>query len=307
MRVKFNTILCATDLSDYSNQTILYGIALAKMFEARLYVCHVVETIPVVTYGEAFFDATEQQNSLVQLARKQLDNLIDEKVYHFEPIVTVGNKADEILRISEEKSADVVITATRLRHGLKRFLLGSVTDRLMRILTCPLVVLRSSYDTYQEYEKTNFNIKKILVGCDFSSDSDLALNHGLSLAQEFESELHLVHVVAEYPHQYTPDMMMEFNIPHDDTKMQLNKKLLELFPKEAANWCKIKTDILFGQAHEEICNYADSEDIDLIVLGTRGAGLVKTLFIGSTTDRVIRKSECPVLSVCNKNKKPGDT
>jgi len=96
-------------------------------------------------------------------------------------------------------------------------------------------------------------------------------------------------------------MMMEFDFKlDDDTKKQLNKKLLELFPKEAENWCKLTTDILVGQPHEEICNYATLNNINLIILGTRGTGLVKTLFIGSTTDRVIRKSDCPVLSVCNK-------
>lgn len=303
MRVKFNNILCATDLSDYSNQTISYGIALAEMFEAKLYVCHIVETIPVVTYGEAFFDATEQQYSLVNLAKKQLYELIDKKKYNFEPIVSVGNKVEEILRITEEKKASIVITATRIRKGINKLLLGSVTERLMRTLTCPLVVLRSSYDKYTEYEKIKYGFKKILVGCDFSADSKLALDHGLSLAQEFQSELHLVHVIAEHASQYSPDMMTKFDVTYDsDTKKQLNKKLLELFPKEAHNWCNIKTDVLLGPPHEEICLYATSNDIDLIILGTRGIGLVKTLFVGSTTDRVIRKAKCPVLSVCKKNK-----
>jgi len=54
---------------------------------------------------------------------------------------------------------------------------------------------------------------------------------------------------------------------------------------------------LEGQPYEEIVTYAESKDIDMIVLGVRGHGLVKTLFLGSTTDRVVRGSPCPVLSV----------
>ena len=58
-----------------------------------------------------------------------------------------------------------------------------------------------------------------------------------------------------------------------------------------------QTGLLEGQPYEEIVTYAESNDIDMIVLGVRGHGLVKTLFLGSTTDRVVRRSPCPVLSV----------
>ena len=70
-----------------------------------------------------------------------------------------------------------------------------------------------------------------------------------------------------------------------------------MVPKDAANWCIPQTSILEGQPYDELVKYADTRDIDMIVLGVRGHGLVKTLFLGSTTDRVVRRSPCPVLSV----------
>ncbi len=59
----------------------------------------------------------------------------------------------------------------------------------------------------------------------------------------------------------------------------------------------ILTGFAAAQTVEEIVAYAESKNIDMIVLGVRGHGLVKTLFLGSTTDRVVRGAPCPVLSV----------
>ena len=70
-----------------------------------------------------------------------------------------------------------------------------------------------------------------------------------------------------------------------------------MVPEEARYWCTPHTSLLEGQPYEKIVTYAESKDIDMIVLGVRGHGLVKTVFLGSTTDRVVRKAPCPVLSV----------
>ena len=141
-------------------------------------------------------------------------------------------------------------------------------------------------------------IEKILVGCDFSPDSGQAFNHALSLAQEFQAELHLVHVI-EPPTQ--PDLNREDTPVSEEIQQDyrdlLTRKLKEMVPVEARYWCTPQTSLLEGQPYEEIVRYAESKDIDMIVLGVRGHGLVKTLFLGSTTDRVVRRSPCPVLSV----------
>ena len=73
-----------------------------------------------------------------------------------------------------------------------------------------------------------------------------------------------------------------------------------MVPEDARNWCKPQTSLLNGHPYEELVNYAEKHNIDMIVLGTRGHGLMKSLLIGSTTDRVVRRAPCPVLSVSRK-------
>jgi len=298
MRVQFKKILCATDFSDFSNHTISYGVALAKEFEAKLFVSHVIDLSSVAIYGEFQLDPVGQQNRIMEDADAQLKELTGDQPILWEPLITVGKPADEISRVVEEKDIDLVITATRGRSGLKRIILGSVTERLMRTLTCPLLVVNSPEHKFVSAADQVIKLEKILVGCDFSPDSGQAFKHALSLAQEFQAELHLAHVI-EPPtqsglHKEDKPVLEEMQQNYQDL---LIGKLKEMVPAEARNWCTPQTGLLEGQPYEEIVTYAESKDIDMIVLGVRGHGLVKTLFLGSTTDRVVRRSPCPVLSV----------
>ena len=298
MRVQFKNILCATDFSDFSNHTISYGVALAKEFEAKLFVSHVIDLSSVAIYGEFQLDPVGQQNRIMEDADAQLKELTGDQPISWEPLITVGKPADEISRAVEEKDIDLVITATRGRSGLKRIILGSVTERLMRTLTCPLLVVNSPEHKFVSAADQVIKIKKILVGCDFSPDSGQAFKHALSLAQKFQAELHLAHVI-ELPTQpglHMEDTSISAEIQQDYRDL-LTRKLKEMVPAEARYWCTPQTGLLEGQPYEEIVTYAESKDIDIIVLGVRGHGMVKTLFLGSTTDRVVRRSPCPVLSV----------
>ena len=301
MRVQFKNILCATDFSDFSNQSVAYGVALAKEFDASLIFCHIIDLSSVAIYGEFQLEPVDQQNRLMADARAQLDKLVGDQLVEWEPMVTVGKPADEISRAVEEKNIDLVITATRGRSGFKRLILGSITERLMRTLTCPLLIVCNTGKEAGDAAEKPIRLQKILVGCDFSMDSDQAFEHGLSLAQEFEAELHLAHVIEPpaQPNLIHVETVISGEIQEDHRNL-LIEKLKEMVPAEAANWCTPQITIMEGQPFHELVKYADTRDIDMIVLGVRGHGLVKTLFLGSTTDRVVRNSTCPVLSVSTK-------
>ncbi|MDA3896490.1 MAG: universal stress protein [Desulfobacteraceae bacterium] len=300
MRKQMNTIFCATDFSKLAQEVVAYGITLAKEFNAKLIVCHVVDFPTVSMYGEAVSGPIEHQNRFMDYAKSEISRLIGDAPIDSQAIVTLGNTTEEISRLVVEFNADLVITATHGRSGLKRFFLGSVTERLMRILPCPLLVLRGAEDgaepTFQK-----FPFKRILVGCDFSSDSDLAFKNSLSMAQEFESELHMVHVVESNGYK---DL---FKVPaesgdkfKEDLFDMIKGRLKSMVPDEALNWLTLHTHLLVGKPYDEIIRCAEINDIDLIVLGIRGHGMVEDLLVGSTTDRVIRRAPCPVLSICQK-------
>jgi nucleotide-binding universal stress UspA family protein len=298
MRVQMKSIICTTDFSDFSGHAVSYGIALAKEFRAKLYLCHVIDLSSAAMYGDVITYSVGQQNRIINYAHESLSQLVGEQTLDWEPLITIGHVASEIARMAEEKGVDLVISATHGRSGLKRIVLGSVTERLMRTLPCPLLVVRSTQHDFSTTRDQGLRLKRILVGCDFSSDSNLAVQYALSMAQEFQSELFLAHVIE-------PPVYKELLKPASargeasevDLRERLNEELANMVPEEAYNWCSPKTVLLAGQAHEELNKHALVQNVDLIVLGLRGHGLVETLLIGSTTARVIRQAPCPVLSV----------
>jgi len=301
MRVQFKHIICTTDFSDLANRAIPFAVSLAKEFGAKLYFCHVIGLPSSAVYGEILLDPTEQQDKAVRYAQEQLGSLIDPQPVEWEALIATGHTADEISRLAEVKSADLVIVATHGRSGFKRFLLGSVTERLMRTLPCPLLIIPDPAPSAPNVADQPLRFQRILIGCDFSADADLALHYGFSLAQEFQSELNLIHVIEKPAYAIPVDTAAG---TEDDSKsvMQnhLKEKLSALIPPEALNWCSPNMVLLEGQPDEELTRYALSHHIDLIVLGARGQGLVEKLFVGSTIDRVVRRAPCPVLSVCAK-------
>lgn len=297
MRVQIKNIICTTDFSDISDHAIPYGIALSKEFASKLYLCHAIDLTSIAMYGEAVVALQEQENRMTEYAQERLNALIGDKVEGWEPLITAGPTADEIVRVSFEKQADLVVSSTHGRSGLKRLILGSVTERLMRTLPCPLLVIPSPERDIVGMPPKGIQFKRILVGCDFSSDSGLALEFALSLAQEFQADLNLVHVLQPSTYEDLLKTSAETSAQEQDLRLQLNEQLNALVPEEALNWCNPQTSLLAGQPSEEIIKYAVLNNVDLIVLGIRGHGLVESILVGSTTERVARQAPCAVLSV----------
>lgn len=301
MRAHFDRILCGTDLSDFSYPAIVYGIALAREFQAALTVCHVVDLPAPTMYGEAYLEPKDHLERSESYARERIQEIMAGQNVRWEAVIAVGNAADEMARIAREQEADVAVAATRGRSGLKRLLIGSVTERLIRTLPCPLLVVRGQPEPLALPLDGELRFKRILAGCDFSPDSDLAAGHALSLAQEFQTELHLVHVIE--PPTYLDLMKTSETLESEirnDIRQLLVDKLEAQVSEEARHWCSPKTALLEGRPEDELIRYADTSGIDLIVVGVRGHGLIDSLFIGSTTDRIVRHAPCPVLAVCPK-------
>lgn len=302
MKTKINNIICTTDFSDHSKQAVFYGVALAKIADAKLYVCHVIDFKNLGMYGQAMYQEIEkQQNTMLFEARHEMDQLILESGMNFEPIIRIGSVTDEIAKLVKEKEADLIITTTHGRSGIKRAVLGSVAERMMRTLTSPFLLIQSASGETKIKGGEDIRLQKILVGCDFSSDSNLAVEYGTKLALNFNSELHLVHVMPKS----VSESLWDASLTKDKEQFQkqlaeeYENKLAGLVSKEDAAAITIKTALLTGDAYKKLNEYAKSFGIDLIAMGTRGAGLVESLFIGSTTDRLVRKAPCPVLAVCH--------
>ena len=157
----------------------------------------------------------------------------------------------------------MVITATHGKTGFNRLLLGSVTEKLTKTLHCPLLVLPPQEHASMPPDAVEIKLNKILVGCDFSPDSQLAFDYGLSLAQEFQAELHLSHVIK-------PSIYKNERERINQLRDRLEKELDGMVPDASRDWCTAKTALLDGEPYIALMNYAKEQEMDMIVLGIRG-------------------------------------
>ena len=137
------------------------------------------------------------------------------------------------------------------------------------------------------------DLKRVLVAYDFSDHSELALNYALSFAQEYQSELHLLHVLPRFTLDETE--IAWYPLGNDGPYHKAARRLQKAVPAEAHLWCSIKHAVSEGQPYREILNYAERNQIDLICIGAHGAGFGMLALFGSNVDRVLRQAPCPVL------------
>lgn len=291
MRIPPKTIISAIDFSTFTDTILSYSVALCKTYHAKLLLTHVaVDVNTLLDHNETTLDVEALQKSNIQFAQERLEDVATNLAMGSEIIIRQGKPADEIKRLALEREADMVVTATHGRSGFKRLLVGSVTEKLIKTLHCPILILHTQDNDFIAPTGLEFKLKKILVGCDFSPDASLAFDYGLSLAKEFKAELHLSHVIK--PSFYKPGLQES-----KELRGRLERQLESMIPEECHGWCNVKINLLDGEPYVVLMNYAKEHDIDMIVLGIRGHTLLEKLLVGSTTDRLIRLSPIPVLAV----------
>ncbi len=140
-------------------------------------------------------------------------------------------------------------------------------------------------------------LQRILVPTDFSDCARHALTYGISFAREYEAELLLLHVVETVPVGYASDL---FPVPMAEVFQEMSgyarAELGKLAEEARGKGVKVRDQVSQGKPSAEIVRVAEEEKIDMIVLGTHGKGMLDKAIFGSTTERVVRRAPCPVLT-----------
>ena len=143
-----------------------------------------------------------------------------------------------------------------------------------------------------------FTIESILIPTDFSLHADDALGYAKALATPLNAVLHLVHVIEPvvYPVDWGYSGVGFIDVENEYTTAA-EKEIDSAVKKLVSEGYTVKTSILHGRASEQILNYADENKISLICIATHGRGGFEHFLFGSTTEKVLRKSNCPVFVV----------
>jgi nucleotide-binding universal stress UspA family protein len=298
----FRKILCPTDFSDLSRQALEVAIQLAQEFGAEVCLLHVVAPcssgIGIDPYGAGgYYDTTRFDKENLELAETRLSELIAAHVpenVKAHGLTRLGNATWEIESAINEQNADLLVIATRGLTGWRHLVFGSVTEKAVRMVSCPVLAVHDRGEG--EEKKPLLPLRKILCPTDFSEPSRLALSKAGELARHYDAELVLLHVTWAPPQQDASD---EGEVAaYDRLKVsEAQAKLGEMIAENAPPTTRTQAVVRLGNTVEEIERTAKQEDADLIVIATHGASGWHRLFYGSVAERVLRTTHFPTLII----------
>ena len=285
--IEIKTILCPTDLSAESSEALRYALALASAYKAKLIPLYCHEPGSIVDWATSSTAARRFQ----QLLFTHLD--ADElKALEWEAaIAEADNVSEAIIKEANKRRADLIVMRSRRRPHAAA-LLGSTAEMVSQNAPCPVLVTHPAEREWVGFSAGEIDIHRVLVATDFSTDAGLALNYGLSMAQGTEAELHLVHVVT-HAEEEEPEVAWSHEGLRSLYKTAAHR--LQQTVQAVPGSCHAVTAVRCGKPAGEILSYAKEHDIDLICLGASGAGLSIGTLLGTTVDRVLRRTPCPML------------
>lgn len=288
-------MLIATDGSEEAQLAARAAIEVANRTGSELHVVHAWspgDFPPAHPYPGVVVEGSSFPAEMMEERVKRARELLEEQVGEMEEAggivakahLRMGRPVEEIVNLSEELGAGLVIVGSKGHSGMERLVLGSVSEGVVRYAPCSVFVVRK--------EGLEAFPAKILLATDGSEESWHAVVVAAEFSGKLDSELHVVHVGHEVP------------VPHFESEVQTQfeeqaQETLagEVQRTEKAGGKVAQTHLRMGPSAEEIVNLAEELGVGAVVVGSRGFGTLKRVLMGSVSESVVRHAHCSVLVV----------
>jgi len=298
--IHLQSILVATDFSSASAKALRHALSIARHYDAKLYVMHVVSSLGLNMAGpEAVAAATTLALRDAMLAERKLVESGELRDLRHQVIVRSGDVWSELQAEIKQQSIDLVVVGTHGRTGLKRLVLGSVAEQIFRSACCRVLTVGPGSAAEAHLEADGLP-RSLLFATDFSDASLKALPHAISLANQRGSNLVLLHMLPLVPgivgsRWYTAGDVVEMR---DAAECDARKRLQRLVA-DVPLAVEPQFIVDFGEPAEGILRAASKPDFEVIVLGLKRRTHVESTshLPWSTAYDVVRNASCPVLTV----------
>ncbi|MHB1021164.1 MAG: universal stress protein [Acidobacteriaceae bacterium] len=282
-RLRLGKILVATDFSRYSHNALKVATVLARQFDSELLLVHSVMPIaysadPAVVVPETPFPHLDIARANLQA---EIDGCNDLKGVKHQEIIEVRALIDLVNDLVERERVGLIVAGSHGASGIEKLALGSTAEAILRHTACPVLVVGPNYS------RTTWACKSILFATDLTIGAFRPAQYAAALAEELNADLTLLHLAA-------PARNGE---PEETNREALKMRLRELLPKDAEDWCRVKTRVEYGEAAKDVVAIAVAEKADLILLGVSEHGPLADHAPWGTLTNTIRYAKCPVLAV----------
>ncbi len=290
--MSFRKILCSTDFSAGSDEALGFAAQLASMANAQLVVSH-AWFVPSLAYaGESWVLSSSVVDNMVKDAELGLATAVAKAarlgVADATSLLVNGRPDDHIVStLRDDPAYDLVVIGTHGRTGLKRVLLGSVAEQVVRHAPCSVLVARP--------RQQNAPIQSVLCPVDFSESSRRALDMAAEMVMPGGAGITLIHSI-ELPARYGEDATLMADVEEIGTR---TAELLEKWAQRvrAKTGATITTQTRHGGAGAQILGVLEEGTFDLVVMGSHGRTGIRRALLGSDAEKVMRHASCPVLVV----------
>lgn len=296
--MKIARILCPIDFSDTSVHAVDLATTIASWYKARIAALHVVDAAVVVPEFSLPGGSVDEVALRAALAARF--SQASRAGVGVDVFVEVGSPAALILDKAASLPADMIVMGTHGTSGFQHLVLGSVTERVLRRAICPVLTVPPRADA-----TSRIPFSRLLCAIDFSESSTAALQFALSLARESDSKLTMLHVL-EWPWEEPPAPKLD-DLPAEQgaalAEYRRYREKMALMGLEALVPDSIRLShrpvarLSNGKPYVQIVDVANEEGSDLIVIGVHGRNPFDMMVFGSTTNQVVRRASCPVLTL----------
>jgi nucleotide-binding universal stress UspA family protein len=285
--IRLRNILFATDFSSASAAALNHALSIARRYDARVYISHVIrpdayQLVP----PEAVAMASEQTRLYAEQHMAQL--LVSGRLRDIphQVLLEQGELWSTLAKLLDQHEIDLIVVGTHGRTGVRKLLLGSAAEEIFRMSHRPVLTVGPHVAGEVPMESS---LHRILYATDFTTHSDRASAYALSLAQEHQAHLTLLHVVQGATDVSAPGhaKLTEFFL----------RQMQQMIPDEADLWCEPELRVDFGTAADEILRVASEQGADLIVLGVRRSATFAGHLPPATAYKVVCQAASPVLTV----------
>jgi len=293
--MKLKKIAVTTDFSAESRTAFAAAAALARRLSAELQVMHLAQVPPVVMAPWPEVGPYFLPEEVFTDVEKELRELVASdpafQGANAQPVLVRGDSVKDLADHLAKESVELLLAAGHGFTGVKKLLLGSFAEKVLRWAPCPVVILRG--DPVKEIAP-----KRILVPHDFSPPSRAALNAARQWAKEFGAKVRLFFVVEESVglYEYAAAMQGSFREYLEKVRLQSLERFRRILREE---WAGVESEAaaVIGSPLQEIRREATEMKAELVVIGTHSRSGLERLFLGSVAQKVIEHAACPVLAV----------
>lgn len=289
-------IALATDFSDASEKAVDCAVGIARSYGAQLYLVHAIHSEPGLLPD---LPSHDQQQTESERKMDELSQRISSRELTLQPVLRPGPVGKVLSELIHHENIDLLVLGTHGRGGMKKLVLGSVAEELVRSAHCPVITVGPHA---AESAGSAGEFRRIIFAAGFGAASTRALSYAQFLAERSETKLILLHVLPPTPFPSAGVGLRAYARIEEwrrEETATIRAKLQRMLPSDAGLECQPEYVVGFDLLFHGILAAATEQRADLIVMGAKAPIFSKAMahVPWTVAHEVLCHAQCPVMTV----------